>query len=489
MSDLNLMKTNMREIVEKLESGAITNKHLVTQYLDRIGRYNDEGPELHAVIATAPKETLLATAAELDRERSWKKRSTLHGIPVLIKDTLAVTPELGFHTTGGTRALEGCTHAKNAEVVNRLLQGGAIVLGSTNMTIMNNNYGKDIPTGWSIRGGQTQSAFGKKAGDCIAWGSSSGSAVAVSAGLAGWAIGGETCGSLVAPAISAGIFALKPSLGLIPTEGAMPVTENLDCIGPMARSAWDIAAAMDVLDPAGPGYIQYAENVKPLSDFKFGIVRQGTKPPQTTERAAEEDSLFMQAATNLQPAIELDPADVPGLHESRSGILAARRQNVMIVDMHDGLNIYLSGLQGSSIKKLDDLVDWNNKHPTDAFYDPDKLESRQWWLDQCLAQGGKRNSQYFDDLKYMRTTGDKITKFMDDHHLDALAFAGSSASVLAATTGFPMITLPYKHLENGEPCGVTLMARMGSEPLLISAASSWEDHVAKPPIASRLDSL
>ena len=245
----NPITETISDIQTRFVQGTLTSSSLVRAYCKQIADRNDY---LHAVICISPKATQYAE--QLDREREGgQSRGPLHGIPILLKDNIATEPSLGMDTTSGTFALAGSRPRANANVAERLIQAGAIILGKTNMTEW--YRAQTVPGGWSAVGGQTQSAVISQAFDpfddttaCAnTSGSSSGSAVSVSAGFAPAAVGTETVGSLIMPADRAGLYTIKPTTGIVPQDGIVPISKLCDSAGPMAKSAQDVALLMEVL--------------------------------------------------------------------------------------------------------------------------------------------------------------------------------------------------------------------------------------------------
>jgi amidase len=189
----------------------------------------------------------------------------LHGIPLLVKDSIATEPALGMHcsaarravispadlgnsipgmrTTAGSVALLNSVPARDATAIRNLRARGAIILGKANMTEFGDFKG-DIPRGWSAVGGQTRSAY--KATGCPG-GSSSGSAVGVSAGFAPGAIGTEADGSITLPSGRAAAYGLKASVGLISRTGMVPLASSIISVGPIAKSAYDVAVLLGAM--------------------------------------------------------------------------------------------------------------------------------------------------------------------------------------------------------------------------------------------------
>ncbi|MDO8273837.1 MAG: amidase family protein, partial [Gammaproteobacteria bacterium] len=202
----SLEEVDVASLQAAMSSGELTAVALVTHYQQRITALD---PQLHAIIELNPEALDIARA--LDAERAaGQVRSPLHGIPVLIKDNIDTADQM--HTTAGSLALlDAPTPARDAFLVQRLRDAGAVILGKTNMSEWANFRSTEASSGWSARGGQTRNPYDRERSPC---GSSSGSAVAVAANLAVLAIGTETDGSILCPAAHNSIVGMKPSLGL-----------------------------------------------------------------------------------------------------------------------------------------------------------------------------------------------------------------------------------------------------------------------------------
>ncbi|KAK0517652.1 hypothetical protein OC835_008094, partial [Tilletia horrida] len=186
----DLLTATLEQFERGLDRGLFTSA-----YPARIEEVNHAGPSLNAVIETAPREYLLAEAPRRDEERAQgKKRGHIHGIPILVKDNFATNATMSMSTTAGSYALLGAVSPRNARIITDAVErGGAIILGKTNMSAWAQFKGYLDAQGWSPRGGYTTSAYFPGGNTC---GSSSGSAVAASVGLAGATLGTETDGSI-----------------------------------------------------------------------------------------------------------------------------------------------------------------------------------------------------------------------------------------------------------------------------------------------------
>ena len=175
-------------------------------------------------------ETALKQAKAQEAEKQGK---LLTGIPVLVKDNIDVK---GLHTTAGSLALADNIAREDAPVIRNLRRNGAVILGKTNMTEFANFTTEGMPGGYSSRGGQVVHAANPKLSPA---GSSSGSAVAVAAGIVPMAVGTDTSHSVTGCAMFNGICGLKPPVGTLSAEGIIPIARTLDSAGAMARNLAD----------------------------------------------------------------------------------------------------------------------------------------------------------------------------------------------------------------------------------------------------------
>jgi len=234
---------SLTELSRLLTDAETTSREIVEQCLARIMHCDDK---LHAFVDVYHDDALaLADAADLERNAGLV-RGPLHGLPIALKDLLHLR---GRQTTAGSKSWLGRISGHTATAVARLLAAGMIPLGKTHMVeFAFGGWGRNETMGapWNPWDMDTHR---------VAGGSSSGSAVAVAAGLAPAAIGSDTGGSIRIPAALCGITGLKTTYGLISLYGAVPLSTSLDSIGPLARTVEDAAllvAAMAGSDPRDP---------------------------------------------------------------------------------------------------------------------------------------------------------------------------------------------------------------------------------------------
>jgi amidase len=258
-SSFELNEITVDELQQKMQTGELTSEIICQKYLARIEQVD---PVLKSVIELNPDAVEIAR--NLDEERkNGKIRGPLHGIPVMIKDNIDTGDKM--QTTAGSLALAGHIAEKDAFIVEKLREAGAVLLGKTNLSEWANFRSTNSSSGWSGRGGQVRNPYCLDRSPC---GSSSGSGAAVAANLCTIGIGTETDGSIVCPSGVNGVVGIKPTLGLWGRNGIIPIAHSQDTAGPMARTVKDAAILLGVLaafDPNDPE--THIEKGKIFSDY------------------------------------------------------------------------------------------------------------------------------------------------------------------------------------------------------------------------------
>lgn len=236
---LDLDSATIADLSAALQAGTVTSERLVQLSLARIDAYDRKGPVLRAIIAINP--AALETARTLDAERQAKgPRSLLHGIPVVLKDNIDTAD---MPTTGGSLLLEGSIPPDDAFIVKKLRAAGAIILAKVNLSEFASGGAR------SSIGGQTRNPHDPSRTPA---GSSGGTGAAIAAGYAVFGLGTDTGGSVRGPSTANGIVGLKPTLGVLSRDGIIPLSLSFDTAGPMARSVYDVAAALGAMAGADP---------------------------------------------------------------------------------------------------------------------------------------------------------------------------------------------------------------------------------------------
>jgi aspartyl-tRNA(Asn)/glutamyl-tRNA(Gln) amidotransferase subunit A len=255
MAPADLTRLSIAEAGEQLRRRALSAAELTRAYLDRIARRDGE---LRAYITVCQAEALAAAAAADQEIGRGGYRGPLHGIPVALKDLVMTR---GIRTTCGARILKDWVPDTDATVAARLAQAGAILLGKLNMHEF--AYG---PTGVNALFGTPRNPWDATR---MPGGSSSGSGVAVAAGLAAGALGTDTGGSIRIPAAFCGIVGLKPTYGRVSRAGVIPLSWSLDHVGPMTRTVADAALLLQVL--AGRDAADPSSADLPVPDYQAAL--------------------------------------------------------------------------------------------------------------------------------------------------------------------------------------------------------------------------
>src|SRR5277367_2488147 len=269
------------ELQDGMKSGKYTARSIAEKYLARIAAIDKSGPSVNSVIETNPDA--LGIAEVLDKERKEKgPRGPLHGIPILIKDNIATADRM--QTTAGSLALVGSKPPRDAFIVQKLRESGAVILGKTNLSEWANIRSNHSISGWSGRGGQTKNPYALDRNPCR---SSSGTGAGISSNFAAIGIGTETDGSIVCPSSANGLAGIKPTVGLVSRSRIIPISHTQDTAGPMCRTVRDAAillgaiAGGDVDDKAtvtsdGKFFKDYTQflNADGLKGARIGVLRK-----------------------------------------------------------------------------------------------------------------------------------------------------------------------------------------------------------------------
>ncbi len=492
--DFELQEATIADLQAKVESGEYTARSLAEAYLERIEALDRDGPELRAVLE--PNPDALEIADDLDAERrAGNVRGPLHGIPVLLKDNIDTADRL--QTTAGSLALLGTTPARDAFVVGRLREAGAVILGKTNLSEWANFRSTASSSGWSARGSQARNPYVLDRTPC---GSSSGSGTAVAANLCVVAVGTETDGSVVCPSSANSIIGIKPTLGLLSRTGIVPIAHSQDTAGPMARTVTDAAillgamAGVDPDDPAtaegrGRSHADYASNLDPrgLEGARIGIPRE-----EFFGYSEETDRIAETAIEALREggAVLVDPVTLP-----HAGDYDESEYEVLLYEFKADLNAYLAGRAGAPVRTLADLIRFNEERR-----EVEMPFFGQEIFVQAEKKGPLTEAAYLEALEknHRLSRAEGIDHVMDEHRLDAL-FAPTTSppwtidlvngdhglggcSTPAAVAGYPHVTVPAGYVF-GLPVGVSFFGRAWSEPTLIQLAYAFEQatRARRPP--------
>ena len=481
--NFRFLENDITQIQQGYKNGSFTIKEVVLAYLERIDRIDRNGPALNSIIQVNPDAVQIAEA--LDREMSQGKiRGPLHGIPVLLKDNIDTHDKMA--TTGGSRALINSYPLKDSYVAKQLKEAGAVIIGKANLSEWANFRGQLSTSGWSGAGGLTKNPYVLSRNPC---GSSSGSAVAVSANLAMLAIGTETDGSIVCPSHNNGIVGIKPTVGLISRSGVIPISFTQDTPGPMARTVRDAAICLGILtgvDPADEKTV--AGEGKFYRDYTQFLKEDGLKGKRIGLYKAPLGINF-KVDTLLYKAVEFmksQGAEIIEVKEISNSSVGDYSFEIMLFEYKDGLNKYFQSLgPDAPIKNIEELMVFNRADSIELKY------FNQRYLEMAQEKGDLAQDAYLEALKKMMkgSREEGIDRVMNENNLDAIiAPTGSPAWITdlingdfyqfgssspAAQAGYPSITVPMGFVED-LPVGISFFGRAWSEALLLEIAYAFE---------------
>lgn len=450
------------QLIERQANRQLTALEIVEACQRRITALDGD---LAAMICLNPEATSAAAEADRDRENGGVL-GPLHGVPVVIKDNIETQEPMP--TTAGSLALTSNVTGRDAPLVARLRDAGAIVLGKTNLSEWANFRSPRSSSGWSAVGGQTRNPVDPTRSPC---GSSSGSAVAVAAGMAPVAIGTETDGSIICPASVNGVVGIKPAVGDVAQDRIVPISHSQDTAGPFARTVTDAAIVWSVISgrvlPTLPG----------PGDFKVGVVRSlmGYHPGV--------DARFESALAALRAGgVEL----IDGLAFLRPKGFRRACVEVLLHEFKAGINGYLSSLENVEVENLDSVIAFNIEHA-----DEELVHFGQELFEAAAAKGGLDSAQYLESLELVqRATRDEgIDALLSEHGVDVLVapsggpawpidwingdhFLGSAANY-PAVAGYPHISVPMGAV-GGLPVGLSFFGNRDGMAPVLSAAHTFE---------------
>ena len=459
-----------------MQEGRATSRQLVEAYLARIRAYDQDGPKINAFITLNPHA--LDAADEMDRERRARgSRGPLHGIPIVVKDNYATAD---MPTTGGSKALAGFETHRDAFMVKKLRDAGAVIVGKTNLHEL--AYGI---TSISSMGGQTRNPYDLTRNP---GGSSGGTGAAVAANFASAGMGSDTCGSIRNPSSSNNLFGLRGTLGLSSRDGIIPLSHTQDIGGPLARTVTDLAIMLDAtvgLDPADP-LTRDSEGRIPrtylsaigdsgLGDVSIGVLTSmfGTAPED-----AEVAGIVRHAIENLSAlGASVSEVTVAGLDALMQGT------SVINAEFKFDLMDFLGRFPGAPVKNLGEIL-------ASGKYDP----AVEGVLRRAEAVETRDSPAYQTALARREAATEAVIGVVRGY--TALAYPtlrrkaavigqgqGGSNCQLSATTGLPAMSIPAGFTEDGVPVGMELLGNAFSESRLLRIAYAYERlaNPRKPP--------
>ncbi|RMY90947.1 hypothetical protein D0861_03360 [Hortaea werneckii] len=474
------------QLQDYLGEGTLTAQQLVKCYLQRIDQTNDY---INSVMEVNPD--CLHIAASIDEERrTGCTRGPLHGIPYMVKDNIATKDRM--ETTAGSWALVGSVVPRDAYIVEKLREAGAVLLGKATLSewadMRSNNYSE----GYSGRGGQCRSAYNLTVNP---GGSSSGSAVGVAANVFTFAIGTETDGSVINPAERNAVVGIKPTVGLTSRAGVVPESLNQDTVGCFARTVRDATYVLDAMYGPDPrdnmttsqvgrtpegGYAQYLTDRHALKDAIFGV------PWETFWVYADDQqqAVLLSMIETLQHAgaMIVNNTELPSRdllvspdgwdwdYGTSRGYPNESEYTYIKVDFYNNIKSYLSELDNTNMKSLEDIVAYNYRNDGSEggrswpFGIPAFYSGQDGFL-ASLETNGTMDKTYWEALDFCRHQS-------RDRGIDAALSMGPNGTQLDGLLVPPDVGV---HSDSHMPFGLALMHTAWREDALVKWASAIED--------------
>jgi amidase len=478
-SSFPVAETSIAAVHSAMQSGKLTCRALVDAYLARITAYDKQGPAINSLVVVSPDAAKTADSLDVRFKREGLT-GPLHCVPMIVKDNFETRD---LQTADGSLAFAGFVSQKDATMVRKIREAGAIVLAKSNMAEF---AFTPLETVSSILPGYTKNPY---ALDRVTAGSSGGTAASVAANLGEAGLGTDTGNSIRGPSAHQSLVGIRSTMGLTSRAGVAPLSYTADIAGPMTRTVADAVAIFQVVvgyDPDDPvteaartqTIPRYADSLRTdgLRGARIGILRQAY------ERASLDTgvtAVFMRAVADLraQGAIVIDSVPTPELDSLRR----IRR---------DGCNRFKYDLEKwiastgnrTPVKTLDEIVRSGRFHPSVQT----RLEAANRATAPVDSQPGCAQMEVFrkDFARLFAVALDRL-------QLDAVIYptwsnpprligdmqtpAGDNSQVFSPTPGWPAITVPMGYTRNNTlPAGMTIQGRAWSEGTLIKFAFAYE---------------
>lgn len=476
---MKLYEYTVHELVEKMEKGEVTSEEITRSYFDRI---KEKDGDVKAYISTL-EEDAINKAKKIDEDRkAGKKVGKFAGIPIGIKDNMCIT---GTKTTCGSKMLENFVSPYNASVIEKLNKEELVCLGKLNMD--------EFAMGSSTE----HSAFFKTHNpwdlDRVPGGSSGGSAAAVAAEMAPWALGSDTGGSIRQPASLCGIVGLKPTYGLVSRYGLVAFASSLDQIGPLTKDVTDSAMLLNLIaghdekdstsmDLEKKDYTQFLVN--DVKGMKIGLPKEYIGEGVNSE-VREAILEVAKKYEEMGGTVEECSLDLGNKAISTYYIIACAEASSNL-GRFDGIRY------GYRSEKFDNLKDIYKNSRSEGFGEEVK---RRIILGTYVLSSGYYDAYYKKAQKVRTVVKETYNKLFEKYDLlltptsPTTAFKiGEKASnpvemyladictVPVNVAGLPGMSIPCSLDKNGMPIGFQLIAKSFNEEAIFRAAYTYEQN-------------
>ncbi|KAL7789779.1 amidase-like protein [Trichoderma ceciliae] len=463
-----LLDATLADLRLGLDSNLFSSVDLVQAYIDRILEVN---PLLRAVTEINPDA--LSIASECDTERRAgidPAKQPLHGIPILLKNNIATDDEM--NNTAGSYALLGAKVPEDSTIASKLRKAGAIILGKANLSQWAASRELVSHEGWSAYGGQAVGAYFPRQNPR---GSSSGSAISASIGLAWAAVGTDTGGSILLPGHANNVVGFRPTVGLTSRYLVIPFSERQDTVGTLTRTVKDAAYLMQAM--AGPDKRDNYTDAIPFDEIpdyvaactdsglkgkRLGVSRNmiatNIDPSASTDPEAFEKALdvLRSAGAEIIDNIDLLCAAAYANETDSSGNSSTSAFSVVGADFLSSLpGKYLNLLKENpnNITSVQDLRDFTRDDPQEAF---PRVDTTAW--DGYLHFGiNNTDPSYWSNVSAIETLLGPLclTGALEEYQLDAMVLPTPYTVLPASGLGLPVVTVPLGRSPDDTPISLS----------------------------------
>lgn len=433
--------TSIEGIQEHIRNQNFSYVELLLYYLKRI---KDKDHEYNSVLFLNPE-----ALAEAKNKIYNENNHLIYGMPILVKGNIGIK---GLPLTAGAASLKNLIAKKDSELIKKMKEKGAIILGQTNLSEFANYMTTDSSNGYSAIGGQTKNPYGA----FDVGGSSSGSAVAMTKGFAAATIGTETAGSIIYPASQNGVIGLKPTLGSVPQDMTVPISQTHDIAGPMTKNAIDQWILLDAISNRKIKEPQFSSDY--LSKIKIGIIIN----EEIIETFRESDDYFLNQMKDkfIQKGAKVEKVKLNG------GLFKYHISDVLTYEFKEEINKFLYNFfLSTEVNSLEKIIESNEKDSeNNAPYGQDLLEESMKnnfdsnEIKELISEYQKRSSEIFKEA---------FKKY------DFLLTISNYMTTPYACSGNPAINFPVGLRKSGEPVGGTLISNKNKEEELIEAIHAY----------------
>ncbi|MGQ0766111.1 MAG: amidase [Gemmatimonadota bacterium] len=481
-------------IHQAMASGSLSCRHLVAAYTRRIDDIDRRGPAINSIIVVHPRALAIADSLDALFARDGTANRPLHCIPVIVKDNFETRD---LPTTAGSLSLRDWQPNRDAFLVARVREAGAVILAKSNMAEF---AFSPFETVSSILPGYTRNPY---ALDRVTAGSSGGTAAAVAANFGAVGLGTDTGNSIRGPSAHQALVGMRSTMGLTSRTGVIPLFISQDIAGPMTRTVADNAAVFQVIAGADPADsvtaaarsrppVRYRDSLRTdgLRGARLGVLREAYERPSLD---SEVVVVFEKALRDIRDAgaVVLDTVTIPAIDSIR-----ALQRGTCSPFRHD-IEAWLASVESAQppVKTLDEIIRSGRFHPT---------IQRRLETSAAVTEPPATGAGCMARELYRSALRRALLAVMDQLRLDGLVYptwsnpprligdlntpAGDNSQIFSPATGFPAITVPMGYTRGELPAGLQILGRPFAEATLYRLAFAYEQktrHRRRPALGER----